>query len=242
MASSSLSVSQAAARSPVFDLKQPGHNQLSKDAAATALTSAATQTPGSGPNNLSGHTGMPRAIAEAAQAVWYVRPPSGGQYGPADGQVFYQWILDNRVSPDSLVWRDGWAQWMIAGEAFEEFFGSGWRLAPAGSPSTENLAPQSAAAIVPGNATVAVNHGAVNQSAGPQSALTPSAPNQATANQTAANQGALELETRAPISSLAASRRKRKQTNYAVVIVVLAVMAIGLVVVLASVVMNQQTN
>lgn len=69
---------------------------------------------------------VPKAVAEAPQAVWYVRPPSGGQYGPADANVFLQWIQENRISRDAYVWRDGWPQWMLAAEAFEEYFGSNW--------------------------------------------------------------------------------------------------------------------
>ncbi len=72
---------------------------------------------------------MPQAIREAPQAIWYVRPPSGGQYGPAEGHLFYTWLQDNRVSPDSLVWRDGWPQWQLAGDVFVETFGPNWRVA-----------------------------------------------------------------------------------------------------------------
>jgi len=57
-------------------------------------------------------------IDEAPQAIWYVRPPSGGQYGPARGDVMRKWIGEGRVSPDSLVWREGWADWRSAAETF----------------------------------------------------------------------------------------------------------------------------
>ncbi len=57
-------------------------------------------------------------IEEAPQAIWYVRPPSGGQYGPARGEVMRKWIGEGRVSPDSLVWREGWGDWRTAAEAF----------------------------------------------------------------------------------------------------------------------------
>jgi hypothetical protein len=57
-------------------------------------------------------------IAEAPQAIWYVRPPSGGQYGPAAGDVMRKWITEGRVSSDSLVWREGWAEWREAGPLF----------------------------------------------------------------------------------------------------------------------------
>jgi hypothetical protein len=57
-------------------------------------------------------------IDEAPQAIWYVRPPSGGQYGPARGDIMRKWLGEGRVSPDSLVWREGWNDWRTAAEAF----------------------------------------------------------------------------------------------------------------------------
>ena len=50
--------------------------------------------------------------------MWYVRPPSGGQYGPAKGDVMRKWIAEGRVSSDSLVWREGWSDWRDAGTLF----------------------------------------------------------------------------------------------------------------------------
>ncbi len=49
---------------------------------------------------------------------WYVRPPSGGQFGPADGKLLGAWIEEGRVTPDSFVWCPGWDDWQLAGEAF----------------------------------------------------------------------------------------------------------------------------
>jgi hypothetical protein len=62
-------------------------------------------------------------IAEAPNAVWYVRPPSGGQFGPAGGDVMRRWITEGRVGVDSLVWREGWADWRPAGPLFHGVFG-----------------------------------------------------------------------------------------------------------------------
>jgi hypothetical protein len=59
-------------------------------------------------------------IAEAPQAVWYVRPRSGGQFGPAPGDIFRQWIAQRRVTADSLVWRDGWTDWRLAAEVLPQ--------------------------------------------------------------------------------------------------------------------------
>ena len=72
---------------------------------------------------------LPAAIREAPQAVWYVRPPGGEQYGPAEAYVFHGWLQDHRIGADSLVWRDGWPQWQLAGDVFAEHFGANWRVA-----------------------------------------------------------------------------------------------------------------
>ena len=55
-------------------------------------------------------------IAEAPNAIWYVRPPTGNQYGPARGDIMRKWIAEGRVSGDSLVWREGWADWQTANQ------------------------------------------------------------------------------------------------------------------------------
>lgn len=57
------------------------------------------------------------------EAIWYVRPPSGGQYGPASTDLLRQWIEEGRVAASSLLWRDGWPQWRNAGEMLPELSG-----------------------------------------------------------------------------------------------------------------------
>ena len=57
-------------------------------------------------------------IAAAPEAVWYVRPPSGGQYGPADGEIMRRWLEEGRISAESLVWREGWSDWQTGESAF----------------------------------------------------------------------------------------------------------------------------
>jgi hypothetical protein len=59
--------------------------------------------------------------AKRAEAVdWYVRPEGGGQYGPADESLLRQWIHENRVDADALVWREDWPEWRRAGDVFAE--------------------------------------------------------------------------------------------------------------------------
>ncbi len=59
-------------------------------------------------------------LIEAGNVVWYVRPLSGGQYGPATSNIMRQWLTEGRVSPDTLVWREGWRDWQQAGEVFPQ--------------------------------------------------------------------------------------------------------------------------
>ena len=55
-------------------------------------------------------------------AKWFVRPPSGGQFGPAPSQLLVSWIAESRVTGDSYLWRDGLAQWQLARELLPELF------------------------------------------------------------------------------------------------------------------------
>jgi hypothetical protein len=70
---------------------------------------------------------VPQAVdvlTEAPLAVWYVRPPAGGQYGPAKADVMRKWMGEGRVTPDSLVWREGWPDWRSASKVFPTLGGS----------------------------------------------------------------------------------------------------------------------
>lgn len=62
-------------------------------------------------------------LTEENEATWYVRPPSGGQYGPATTEVLRHWIQEGRVASNALLWREGWPQWRDAADALPEFAG-----------------------------------------------------------------------------------------------------------------------
>jgi hypothetical protein len=86
-------------------------------------------------------------IAEAPAAIWYVRPPTGGQYGPARGDIMRKWITEGRVSSDSLVWREGWTDWQNAGKLFPTLNESGSHAASqAAAPVVSTTIPLSAKA------------------------------------------------------------------------------------------------
>ena len=59
-------------------------------------------------------------IDEAPEKVWYVRPPSGGQYGPAAGHVMRRWLEEGRVSSQAIVWREGWDDWLPSTQVFPQ--------------------------------------------------------------------------------------------------------------------------
>jgi hypothetical protein len=102
-------------------------------AAAKKPAAAATPTPNS--------QAAADPIAESPAAVWYVRPATGGQYGPASGEIMRGWLQDGRVGASSLVWRAGWSEWRSAAEIFPQL---GSKLA-APAPATAGLALPTAA-------------------------------------------------------------------------------------------------
>lgn len=57
-------------------------------------------------------------LAEAPDAVWYVRLSDGTQFGPATAGVMRQWMEEDRIGGDCLVWREGWRDWREAVDAF----------------------------------------------------------------------------------------------------------------------------
>ena len=57
-------------------------------------------------------------LAEAPDAVWYVRLSDGTQFGPATAGVMRQWMEEDRIGGNCLVWREGWRDWREALDAF----------------------------------------------------------------------------------------------------------------------------
>lgn len=53
-----------------------------------------------------------------AHPTWYVRQPSGEQFGPVSGEQIFLWVREGRIDVSALVWREGWPQWRVAGECF----------------------------------------------------------------------------------------------------------------------------
>jgi len=88
-------------------------------------------------------------LAEAGDVVWYVRPASGGQFGPASSEIMRTWIEEGRVAADSLVWREGWRDWQEAAEVFPHV-AAGQPPVPAPAPSKVSTAePHDSVATTP---------------------------------------------------------------------------------------------
>jgi hypothetical protein len=86
---------------------------------AEATASSSTELPLAAPSGV-GVTGKsPAATADVhpekppQAGAWFVRPTSGGQFGPASDEVFGDWIREGRVTANAHVWRDGWPQWKL---------------------------------------------------------------------------------------------------------------------------------
>jgi hypothetical protein len=50
----------------------------------------------------------------APAATWYVRHPVHGQFGPATEETIRQWVAEGRITDNTLVWHEGWADWQPA--------------------------------------------------------------------------------------------------------------------------------
>ena len=84
-------------------------------------------------------------LAEAGDVVWYVRPASGGQFGPASGEVMRSWLDQGRVGVDSLVWREGWPDWQQAAKVFPQL-GAGRPVSGMGRIASAGVSTRSATA------------------------------------------------------------------------------------------------
>lgn len=82
----------------------------------TALVSRVAETP----KSVSPPPTKPAQAAptEAAEAFYFVRPPSGGEYGPAAKSTIEDWITQRRVTPDTMVCKLGTEEWLKAKDVF----------------------------------------------------------------------------------------------------------------------------
>jgi hypothetical protein len=161
----------------------------------------------------------PDPIDENPEAVWYVRPPSGGQFGPAKGDVMRKWLAEGRVSPDALVWREGWADWQEAEPVFPSL---SRRSTPPPPPSAPPPTSQSAASSTATTATA--------QPAQPATAARAVATDAYTSSAAETTPSATASET--PAKPVA---RKKSNVSALIAIGVLALICVGLFALLIAV-------
>ena len=94
-----------------------------KTATGKTATGIATTTKPLASPPASEPVAMPASLLPLLDARWFVRPPSGNQYGPATTQMLLDWIAEKRVTADALLWRDGLDTWFSARELIPEPFG-----------------------------------------------------------------------------------------------------------------------
>lgn len=113
-----------ASRSAVPPLPSGAAGEIDLDAdtdAATPITGAPPE-PGSDKqvgSDVHSVAARSRTMAPtAAGEAWYLRIATGEQFGPATAEVLQRWMAEGRVAQDSLVWREGWAEWRAADQVF----------------------------------------------------------------------------------------------------------------------------
>jgi len=113
----------------------------SQGGARGGIPDASSSQPAANSATASSVVVTPPAPAAPEPAAWYIRPASGGQFGPASDEAFAQWIAEGRVSTDSWVWRNGWTDWKAGGEALREY-GARVPAGPALAMAAAAAAPQ----------------------------------------------------------------------------------------------------
>jgi hypothetical protein len=112
-------------------------------------TAASTATP-SAAFFAGGPSKLQDPLTETAEVVWYVRPPTGGQFGPATSEIIRGWLAEGRISADTLVWREGWRDWQEAGGVFPQLnFAFSNPLSALNIPEPLATIPQRAAISIP---------------------------------------------------------------------------------------------
>ena len=177
---------------------------------------------------------IPERFREAPEAKWYVRPPAGGQYGPAAMEDFEQWLREKRVTQDSLIWREGWPEWLTASKALPEVYGS--QLEP-------QLAPELPSQPIASTAPALPNQPAAGPALGTSAPLNSAV--SVNGSGTVLGPGLVSGQTTtgtAPGANLEKNRierKRRKKRNYTLMIASLTVIAIVLITALIIVLMSQ---
>lgn len=93
---------------------------VAESSSLNGFQTALQTTPAEPVGMISPANSVPDPLADSAEVVWYVRPPTGGQFGPAAPEIVRGWLAEGRISSDTLVWREGWRDWLEAGSVFPQ--------------------------------------------------------------------------------------------------------------------------
>lgn len=97
-----------------------------------------SSTPASSPDRTSPSSDP---FLEAPMANWYVRIPTGNQFGPARADIMRKWLAEGRISGDSYVWCEGWPDWQLAGSLFPNLPKAAEAAAMPSQPASRFAAP-----------------------------------------------------------------------------------------------------
>jgi hypothetical protein len=89
-----------------------------KDYSASVLTESSVKAR----SILDSDIDIPVAEEPTHEPLWFVRPPSGGQFGPAPAHLLHEWIQERRVTDDSYLWCEGMQDWKLAADLFHDRF------------------------------------------------------------------------------------------------------------------------
>lgn len=133
----------------------------------TPVPQTASRNPASQPTAKAAPKAAPakrQSVPEAtptAEPHWHVRPPSGGEYGPASDELIRTWISEYRVTPSSQLKRSDWKEWRVASEVFPDLLPKSNPTSTPAAPSTQPAAiGASAPAPKPNSATPSIDQAA----------------------------------------------------------------------------------
>lgn len=90
------------------------NDEVSKSASETVAVAATNAIEAMDPN-------APAVIAQAPNAIWYLRTASGEQFGPTPAATMLRWLREGRIGSDHYVWRDDWPAWKSANDVFGHY-------------------------------------------------------------------------------------------------------------------------
>lgn len=127
----------------------PLESQLPSRSEQTASTLAVARTARANAAAAEAAANWVDPLHENPAAVWYALPPGAPKpYGPIDGLGLSQWFYEGRLSPDSMVWRQDWPEWLLVSQVWPNWApnktGTGPGTGPGGEPMIDPPADGSA--------------------------------------------------------------------------------------------------